>query len=537
MVHSSGIRSNLRLGRLFTWARSSAVSLRRTMNSVDWPFRSALARVRALTATGTPVSVFISYARKDVDFAATLVAALQARGVEVWIDQREIAPSADWLDQIIQGIVARQFFAFVISPASVTSEICIVELQHATSLKKPIVPVLWRQAPLPPEIARLQWSDFSDPMTFDQALEGLLAAMRRDPEWLSAHARYSAFAAEWSRRGRPWYLLLQGSAITEARRWLAQSGGEQRQPTYLELDFIAASGRFRRLSRTGLAGLVALLVSAGMGWWKQDFLRDEYWRIAMGVSALTVEQEKRTAAEPGSEFNECAKGCPTMVVVPAGKFTMGSAESEKNPDEAPQHEVTIAKPFAVGKFEVTFSEWDQCIAASVCPKVSDNGWGRDDRPVISVNWDDVKKYTAWLSRITRREYRLLTEAEWEYAARAGSQTFADDEALLDKYAWYSGNSGEMTHPVGKKDANSFGIYDMYGNVYEWVEDTWHDSYKGAPTNGSAWQNGVDPENLRILRGGGFNTLPQAVRAAIRTPISAGFRWDFFGFRLARTLNP
>ena len=136
MFHSSGIKGNLGLARLFTWARSSAASLRRIMNWVGWPFPPALARVRTQPATGTPVSVFISYARKDVEFAATLVAALEARGVEVWIDQREIAPSADWLDQIIQGIVARQFFAFVISPASVASEICIVELQHARSLKK-----------------------------------------------------------------------------------------------------------------------------------------------------------------------------------------------------------------------------------------------------------------------------------------------------------------------------------------------------------------------------------------------------------------
>jgi formylglycine-generating enzyme required for sulfatase activity len=194
------------------------------------------------------------------------------------------------------------------------------------------------------------------------------------------------------------------------------------------------SGAQRR--RQALVGvLVALLALVGAGW----AVRAGAVILALedGPSVLTAEREKEKAAKPGSDFKECAAGCPTMVVVPAGTFTMGSPESEKDRSstEGPQHEVAIAKPFAVGKTEVTFAEWDACVAAGACPKAPDVSWGRDNRPVINVSWDDAKQYTAWLSGITGKKYRLLTEAEWEYAARAGSETrfsFGEDETQLDQ---------------------------------------------------------------------------------------------------------
>jgi formylglycine-generating enzyme required for sulfatase activity len=158
----------------------------------------------------------------------------------------------------------------------------------------------------------------------------------------------------------------------------------------------------------------------------------------MRPQVLSAEAER--ALKPESLLKECARQCPEMIVLPAGKFMMGSPDEEKDRfgDEDPRHEVTIAAPFAVSKTEVTFPEWDACVAAGACARVSDSaGWGRDGRPVINVSWDDAKQYVAWLSRMTGKGYRLLTEAEWEYAARAGSAArfaFGDDEGQLDRHA-------------------------------------------------------------------------------------------------------
>ena len=196
---------------------------------------------------------------------------------------------------------------------------------------------------------------------------------------------------------------------------------------------------------------------------------------------------------------------------------------------------------AVGRTEVTFDEWNACVSGGGCNSYmpSDEGWGRGRRPVIHVSWMDVKIYVAWLSKMTGKEYRLLTEAEWEYAARAGRQTrfsFGDDEAQLDQHAWYIRNAENKTQPVGTKVANAFGLQDMLGNVYEWVEDPWHDTYKGAPRDGSVWAKDGD-ESRRVVRGGSWGNTVRRVRAAYRTSDSPEVRENDRGFRVARTLNP
>ena len=264
-------------------------------------------------------------------------------------------------------------------------------------------------------------------------------------------------------------------------------------------------------------------------------------RQTAAPTVLTLEQEKGVAQTVGSEFSECAVGCPLMVVIPAGRFSMGSPEDEvgRTEGEGPQHEVAIAEPFAVSKYEVTFDQWDACVAAAACPRARD-AWGRGSLPVINVSWDDTKLYVAWLSLLTGKKYRLLTEAEWEYAARAGS---------MSRYAWGDepGNGNAncrgcggarilQSAPVGSFRPNAFGIYDMEGNVWEWVEDIWHDSYEGAPADGSAWVEG-DDATYRVVRGGSWNNEIELVRAAIRFKRHRKVQFETLGFRVARTMTP
>ena len=273
----------------------------------------------------------------------------------------------------------------------------------------------------------------------------------------------------------------------------------------------------------------------------QEMVDQSRGRMAANATVLTVEQQKAKAAEPGSDFKECASGCPVMIVIPSGKFTMGSPENEPDRDasEGPQHEVTVAEPFAVSKFEVSFEEWDACVAAAACPHVPDQ-WGRGRMPVINVNWRDAKQYVAWLSQLTRKKYRLLTEAEWEYAARAGAMT---------RYSWgddpRGGNANcdgcgsrwdrQQTAPVGSLKPNAFGLHDMLGNVWEWVEDRWHENYNGGPTDASAWLGGGDP-NYRVVRGGSWRNESELVRSAVRFSRNINVRFDTLGFRIARTMR-
>ena len=254
-------------------------------------------------------------------------------------------------------------------------------------------------------------------------------------------------------------------------------------------------------------------------------------------------ERARLAMQPGRVFRDCEE-CPEMVVVPAGSFVMGSPASEegRHDDEGPQRRVTISKPFAVGKYEVTFGDWDACVAAGGCNRhrPDDGGWGRGWRPVMNVTWDQAKAYVGWLSRKTGESYRLLSEAEWEYAARAGTRTryhWGDSVGRNRANCRGCGSrwDGNGTAPVGSFSANAFGLYDMHGNVWEWVEDCWHDSFAGAPSNGSAWVTGGSC-SLRVFRGGSWFSDPRNLRSAVRGRSGSGNRVDV-GFRIARTLVP
>ena len=256
-----------------------------------------------------------------------------------------------------------------------------------------------------------------------------------------------------------------------------------------------------------------------------------------GRHAEEAERRERERS-PGGQFRDCRQ-CPEMVVVPSGSYRMGSPSSESGryDDEGPEHQVTIAHPFAVGVYEVTFGEWDACVNDRGCGgrRPDDEGWGRSRRPVINVSWEDAQAYVRWLSGKTGEAYRLLSEAEWEYVARAGTRTmYWWGDTIGRSRANYNRNHGN-TVDVGSYAPNGFGLYDVHGNVWEWVEDCWNGSYSGAPSDGSAWES-VECRR-RVLRGGSWYSEPRFLRSASRLRVSAGNRDFHAGFRVARTLTP
>ena len=275
-------------------------------------------------------------------------------------------------------------------------------------------------------------------------------------------------------------------------------------------------------------------------------------RIGVAVpraAAASAPTSAATQLAVGQRFRDCDDdSCPWMVVLPAGSFMMGSPEGEpeREKDEGPQHSVQVAM-FAIGQYEVTFRQWDACVAAGGCDhKPGDQGWGRGQRPVINVSWHDTQQFVKWLGAKTVQTYRLPSEAEWEYAARAGTSTpFAFGERITTAQANFNGNysyngsaQGEArrkTLPVGSLTRNPWELYDLHGNVGEWVQDCLHDSYQGAPADGRAWESNC-LKDRRHMRGGGWDSNPIYDRSANRNDNDPTFRYDNTGFRVARMLR-
>lgn len=237
-----------------------------------------------------------------------------------------------------------------------------------------------------------------------------------------------------------------------------------------------------------------------------------------------------------------------MVRIAPGEFMMGSPpfEEKREGSEGPQVKVKIDYAFEIGKFEVTFDDWNTCLTGGGCrghhPK--DAGWGQGSRPVINVSWQDTQSYIRWLNSVTGLNYRLPSEAEWEYVARAGTTTpFYTGETISAKQANFNGQDPYLdepkseyrrkTLPVGSFEANPFGVHDMLGNAFEWVQDCWNDSHLGAPKDGEARLEGAC--KFRVMKGGSWVTYSEQVRAAKRTQYTTDYRYDDYGFRIARTL--
>jgi formylglycine-generating enzyme required for sulfatase activity len=231
----------------------------------------------------------------------------------------------------------------------------------------------------------------------------------------------------------------------------------------------------------------------------------------------------------GEAVTDCAV-CPPMVFIPAGQFQMGSVDGDA--DEKPVRMVSVPA-FWMGRTEVTQGQW-KAVMGSNPSEFKSCG---DDCPVENVTWDDAQAFIRKLNEQTGWRYRLPSEVEWEYAARAGSRgkwSFGDNESQLGSHAWFYANSGKQTRPVAGKQPNAWSLYDMHGNVWEWVQDVWHDNYSGAPTDGSVWSAGGD-QARRVLRGGSGRGLPRYLRSAVRIRDAPGSRGGDAGFRIARTL--
>jgi formylglycine-generating enzyme required for sulfatase activity len=243
------------------------------------------------------------------------------------------------------------------------------------------------------------------------------------------------------------------------------------------------------------------------------------------------EENKRAAGLAGQVIKDCAT-CPEMVIISSGEFKMGSANGDSY--EKPVHSVTV-NAFALGKTEVTQGQW-RAVMGNNPSQFSSCG---DDCPVEKVDWNDVQAFIQKLNTQTGKQYRLPSEAEWEYACRAGGQHEYCGSDSIDSVAWYEDNSGKgwfspigRTHPVSRKQPNAFGLYDMSGNVWEWMEDSWHGNYNGAPADGSVWQG---DGAKRVLRGGSWSNIPRVARAANRDGDGPTVRYSNFGFRVARML--
>ncbi len=264
---------------------------------------------------------------------------------------------------------------------------------------------------------------------------------------------------------------------------------------------------------------------------------------AAKVAATTVPvKPKAPSYRVGQVLRDC-RGCPVLLVIPTGQFMMGAApnEARRSRREMPQHKVIVPWKLAVGKFEVTFAEWDLCVADGGCNnRARDEGWGRERRPAINVSWKDAQEYVTWLSKRSGKPYRLLSEAEWEYAVRAGTATAYHVGAKINPgqarfKSVSSAASQEKTTTVGQFAPNLFGLFDMHGNAREWTEDCRHDDYRGAPSDGDAWVSGGNCQ-YRVIRGGSWGDRSAFLRSAYRSWTKPSNRSYAVGFRVARELQ-
>lgn len=459
-------------------------------------------------------AAFISYARRD-DAAygrritglrqrlQRLIAAAIGRDFEIFQDCEGIAWGQQWRPRLHEALEEALFLIPILTPSYFNSAPCREELQSFLQLE--------RESGRRDRILSLY---FLDAPVYDQGTDPLAAALRQ-------------------RQHRDWrHLRIDPVWSVKVMRALDSLAGE-----------LAATIHGRQEHATPpFAG--SNLIPAPPPPGIRSTPRSE--PMAATPPRPTVPNVSRSL--PGTVFRDIdAPWCPELVVVPPGSFLMGSTEAERQwavalgaasewvKCEQPQHLVRIDHLLAVGRYPVTFHEYDHFAQAAGREPLHDEGWGRGRRPLINVSWHDAKAYIEWLVAETGHPYRLLSEAEWEYACRAGTSTrhWWGDESTPERANY--GSSVGRTSEVGGYAANPWSLYDMNGNVWEWTEDCWSENYSGAPDDGRARTRG--DRSLRVIRGASWKSKPGIVRAAYRNRHKSVDRENNIGFRVVKTLAP
>ena len=529
--------------------------------------------------------LFISHSSKDCIQALAIQRWLELKGWskdDVFIDLHDMKAGERWRDTLVKANVACEALLYLASPEALASDECRREVRRADDDRKDVIVAILRDLTLDDQ--RLH--DYKDRQIMDLSIDPREERVEVEHEGRKHLVDFNRAALNAIHA-----TLIELGIAPDSFAWPPKDN--PKAAPYPDLDAFdekstgikaarKALGHGGGGARLGMAATAILLIGTAPAF-GIDYFYMEQQRATVEATKIAAHQkteEKRKAEEKrrteaarkaeeeaarkrteylrtGRTFRDCPN-CPEMVVVPSGSFMMGSPKNEKGRYEdegtssgkgGSQVNVTIPRPFAMGKYEVTFDDWDACVAGRGCShKPKDEGWGRGNRPVINVSWKDAKTYVTWLNaKVVGKPYRLPTEAEWEYVARAKSTTsFWWGDKASHKYANYGKDQccgglakgkdkSKYTAPVGSFSPNAFGLHDMHGNVYEWVEDCYHGSYNEAPTDGSA--NTAGNCTIRVLRGGSWVSGPEGLRSAFRVRDQQGNRDNLVGFRIARTLTP
>ncbi len=490
--------------------------------------------------------IFISYSRKDRARVERLVDALTAEGYEVWWDLEIRAGES--FDRLIENTLKRvRCVVAVWSRQSVMSEWVRAESAWAIDRNRLVSIRIDEDLELPLKFCHLHTKGMTDweGGREARAFQELVADIRKiaGPSPAPALAP-STELPKPPPEAPPNQESSPASDMTPAPRPKTERAPQPEPQPAPPVSSTAPKSH-------GVAvGMISLAIAALIGGVVFFDTQDQPDRgDELGASDVGRDQSKSTPPQVADDIRKDGALYPEMVIIPAGNFRMGCVSGKGCSDnELPVRTVTFDEPFAMGKYEVTFAEYDRFAEATGRKKPGDAGWGRGKRPVIYVGWDDAQAYASWLSEQTGKRYRLPTEAEWEYAARGGMEApFSTDECIDTEQANYNGNYGWRDCPetgvyrretleVGSLPANPWGLHEVHGNVWEWAADCWHVSYEGAPTDDPAWeQEGGGDCGRRVLRGGSWGLKPGFLRSAARGWTDAGIRGSDLGFRLAQDL--